>query len=117
MKTQQEQEGKYVRISVSPDRATGWRQEQHGGHRLRWSRLWEIVPALLGFIWLVVAFFPILYMFMTSLRPQVNFFTDVPWLPPSHPTLGNYQYVLQSDFEKNEKILQKSRTLNLRIGS
>ncbi len=98
MKTQQEHRGKYVRISASPDKATGWQQEQHGRHRLRWSRLWEIVPAFLGFIWLVIAFFPILYMFMTSLRPQVDFFTDVPWLPPSHPTLGNYQYVLQSDF-------------------
>jgi raffinose/stachyose/melibiose transport system permease protein len=98
MKTQQEHGRKYVRISASSDKATGWQQEQHGGHRLRWSRLWEIVPAFLGFIWLVIAFSPILYMFMTSLRPQVDFFTDVPWLPPSHPTLGNYQYVLQSDF-------------------
>ena len=98
MKTQQESEGKYMGISVSSDRAAGLQQEHHGRPHFHWSRLWEIVPAFLGFIWLVIAFFPILYMFMTSLRPQVNFFTDVPWLPPSHPTLSNYQYVLQSDF-------------------
>src|SRR5579884_794448 len=56
----------------------------------RWSRLWEAIPAFFGLIWLVIAFFPILYMFMTSLRPQTDFFTDVPWLPPTHPTLANY---------------------------
>ena len=87
-----------MRISVSPDKAASLQQEHHGRQRFHWSRLWELVPALLGFIWLVIAFFPILYMFMTSLRPQADFFTDIPWLPPSHPTLANYQYVLQSDF-------------------
>lgn len=64
----------------------------------RWSRLWEIIPALFGIIWLVIAFFPILYMFMTSLRPQTDFFTDIPWLPPTHPTLANYQNALENDF-------------------
>src|SRR5690349_20062443 len=96
MKTQQEREGEDMHVSVSPD--ARWQKEHHGSPHFHLSRLWEIVPALLGFIWLVIAFFPILYMFMTSLRPQVDFFTDVPWLPPSHPTLANYQYVLQSDF-------------------
>jgi raffinose/stachyose/melibiose transport system permease protein len=98
MKIQQEHEGKYLQISASPDRVAGWQQEDHSRRRFRWSRLWEIVPAFFGFIWLVIALFPILYMFMTSLRPQVDFFTDIPWLPPSHPTLANYRYVLQSDF-------------------
>ena len=64
----------------------------------RWSRLWEIIPALLGITWLVIAFFPILYMFMTSLRPQTDFFTDIPWLPPTHPTTANYQNALENDF-------------------
>src|SRR5437660_8189328 len=63
-----------------------------------WSRLWEIIPALFGIIWLVIAFFPMLYMFMTSLRPQTDFFTDIPWLPPTHPTLANYQNALENDF-------------------
>ncbi|HZU66303.1 MAG TPA: carbohydrate ABC transporter permease [Ktedonobacteraceae bacterium] len=65
---------------------------------LRWSRLWGMIPALLGIAWLVIAFFPILYMFMTSLRPQTDFFTDIPWLPPAHPTLANYQNALENDF-------------------
>jgi raffinose/stachyose/melibiose transport system permease protein len=37
-------------------------------------------------------------MFLTSLRPQSDFFTDIPWLPPSHPTLENYSTVLANDF-------------------
>ena len=81
-------------VSVSSARAD--RREQ--GHAAYWGRLWEIVPAFFGVVWLVIAFFPILYMFMTSLRPQADFFTDVPWLPPTHPTLGNYTNVLQNDF-------------------
>ena len=81
-------------VSVSSARAD--RREQ--GRAAYWGRLWEIVPAFFGVVWLVIAFFPILYMFMTSLRPQADFFTDVPWLPPTHPTLGNYTNVLQNDF-------------------
>lgn len=60
--------------------------------------LWEIIPALLGIGWLIIAFYPILYMFMTSLRPQGAFFTDIPWLPPSQPTTENYQNVLDNGF-------------------
>lgn len=58
----------------------------------------ELVPALLGIIWLVVAFGPILYMLFTSLRPLQDFFTDIPWLPPTQPTLSNYLNVLGNDF-------------------
>jgi raffinose/stachyose/melibiose transport system permease protein len=63
-----------------------------------WSRFGELVPALFGLIWLVIAFYPILFMLMTSLRPLADFFTDIPWLPPTHPTMTNYQNVLQNDF-------------------
>lgn len=69
-----------------------------GKHTFRGRSLWEAVPALFGLIWLVIAFLPILYMVMTSLRPLSAFFTDVPWLPPSRPTLENYQNVLANDF-------------------
>jgi raffinose/stachyose/melibiose transport system permease protein len=69
-----------------------------GKHTFRGRSLWEVVPALFGLIWLVIAFLPVLYMVMTSLRPLSAFFTDVPWLPPSRPTLENYQNVLANDF-------------------
>jgi raffinose/stachyose/melibiose transport system permease protein len=65
---------------------------------LHWGRFSESIPAILGIIWLVIAFYPILFMLMTSLRPLADFFTDIPWLPPSHPTLANYGNVLQANF-------------------
>lgn len=73
-------------------------QREREQHALRGSRTGEIIPALFGIIWLVIAFFPILYMLMTSLRPQTDFFTDIPWLPPAHPTLANYANVLANEF-------------------
>lgn len=73
-------------------------KQQPGRQAFYWSRFGELIPAIFGIIWLVIAFYPILFMLITSLRPLENFFTDVPWLPPSHPTLTNYQNVLQADF-------------------
>lgn len=96
-----EQEGKEtMRASLSPVKATGeqYYEQSPRQRAFHWSRLWGIIPAVLGVVWLIIAFFPILYMFMTSLRPQIDFFTDIPWLPPSHPTLANYQNVLQNNF-------------------
>ncbi len=72
--------------------------QQLGKQTLPWSRWGEMIPALFGIVWLVIAFYPILYMFMTSLRPQAGFFTDVPWLPPAQPTLTNYGNVLENSF-------------------
>lgn len=64
----------------------------------RLGGLWEIVPFVFGLAWFIIAFYPVLYMLMTSLRPLADFFTDVPWLPPSHPTLVNYVDILSNDF-------------------
>jgi len=87
-----------MHVSIPSTKLDNARQHKKHGHTLRWSRLWELVPAFFGLVWLVIAFVPILYMFMTSLRPLTDFFTDVPWLPPSHPTLENYSNVLENDF-------------------
>ena len=74
------------------------RRQQLGKQTLRWSRFGELIPALFGIVWLVIAFYPILFMLMTSLRPLADFFTDIPWLPPTHPTVTNYGNVLAADF-------------------
>jgi raffinose/stachyose/melibiose transport system permease protein len=74
------------------------RKQQLGKQTLRWSRFGELIPALFGIVWLVIAFYPILFMLMTSLRPLADFFTDIPWLPPTHPTVTNYGNVLAADF-------------------
>ncbi|HEY7416751.1 MAG TPA: carbohydrate ABC transporter permease, partial [Ktedonobacteraceae bacterium] len=74
------------------------RQQQHRNKMHRRMGWGEIIPAFLGVIWLVIAIFPVLYMLMSSLRPSADFLTDIPWLPPTHPTLDNYNTVLTNDF-------------------
>ena len=83
--------------STSSIEETAQRQ-QLAERRLLWRRLGEVIPALFGIAWLVIAFYPILYMFMTSLRRQADFFAAIPWLPPAHPTLGNYANVWENNF-------------------
>src|SRR3981081_2423775 len=83
-------------VSTTPIEAA--RRQQLGKQTLRWNRFGELIPALFGIAWLVIAFYPILFMLMTSLRPLADFFTDIPWLPPAHPTMTNYGNVLQADF-------------------
>jgi raffinose/stachyose/melibiose transport system permease protein len=73
--------------------------QQHIENRTpRWRGWGEVIPARLGIAWLVIAFYPILYIVMTSLRSQTGFFAESPWLPPNHPSLTNYQDVLDNDF-------------------
>jgi raffinose/stachyose/melibiose transport system permease protein len=85
-----------MHVSTKPIEAAS--RQQPGKQTLYWGRFRELIPALFGLIWLVIAFYPILFMLMTSLRPLADFFTDVPWLPPTHPTMTNYGNVLQADF-------------------
>jgi raffinose/stachyose/melibiose transport system permease protein len=84
-------------VSTLPEKAIESQQQRGKNVRSR-KGLWEIIPAVLGVIWLVIACYPVLYMFMTSLRPLQDFFTDIPWLPPSQPTLENYINVLTNGF-------------------
>ena len=85
-------------VSTLQEKATD-RQQQYRKPTLQRSNVWwEIIPAVFGVIWLVITIYPVLYMLMTSLRPLTDFFTDIPWLPPSHPTLGNYANVMSNDF-------------------
>jgi raffinose/stachyose/melibiose transport system permease protein len=82
--------------TLTPEKVT--EERQHGKQTPRWRGLGEIIPILFGVIWLILTFYPVLYMLMTSLRPLADFFTDTPWLPPSHPTAENYGSVLSNDF-------------------
>lgn len=72
-------------------------QQQLKRHSAR--RQWrEIIPLVLGVLWFVIAFYPIFYMLITSLRSQAGYFAGNPWLPPLHPTLENYTNVLENGF-------------------
>ncbi|GCE23643.1 carbohydrate ABC transporter permease [Dictyobacter kobayashii] len=84
-------------VDILPEKAAANRQQLKKQTRSA-GNLWEIIPILFGVIWLIISFYPVLYMFMTSLRPLADFFTDTPWLPPTHPTLANYGDILSNDF-------------------
>jgi len=57
------------------------------------------VPAgIAGWAWLAVVLIPIYYAIITSLKDQQGYFTSNPLLPPSAPTLANYQLVLENNF-------------------
>src|SRR3712207_5510058 len=56
------------------------------------------LAALLGVVWLVIALYPVYYMFITTLRSRAEFLEASPWLPPLTPTLENYISVLTGGF-------------------
>lgn len=56
------------------------------------------IAAILGVVWLVISFYPVLYMVFTSLKSQNGYLSGSPWLPPKHPTLASYKDVLNNDF-------------------
>jgi raffinose/stachyose/melibiose transport system permease protein len=84
-------------VSTLSEKAVERQQQQRRPtpQRRGWG---EIIPAILGIVWFLIAFYPVLYMFLTSLTPLTDYFTNVPWAPPAHPTLDNYGTVLQNDF-------------------
>jgi raffinose/stachyose/melibiose transport system permease protein len=84
-----------MHISTSMDMT---KHHQPKAHTFRLSKLWGIIPVIFGIGWLIIGFYPILYMLMTSLRTQAGFFSGSLWLPPSNPSLSNYQYVLDNGF-------------------
>lgn len=67
--------------------------------RSKRSPIWkEALPFTFGVIWLLISFYPILYMFISSLRTRQDFFQGANWYPPVHPTLQNYLDVFTNDF-------------------
>src|SRR5258708_14243805 len=60
---------------------------------ITWSQVGRVIPPALGVIWLVIGFYPVLFILLTRLRSQAGFFSDSPWLPPSQPTFSNYTNV------------------------
>lgn len=54
------------------------------------------VPFALGLVWLVIAFFPVYYVVITSFRSQQGFLSGVPWLPPTEPTEQSYVTIWNS---------------------
>jgi raffinose/stachyose/melibiose transport system permease protein len=53
---------------------------------------------LAGWFWLVVVVIPIYWTLITSFKDRATYYTSNPLVPPSDPTLANYQFVIESDF-------------------
>jgi raffinose/stachyose/melibiose transport system permease protein len=58
----------------------------------------NVLGALGAWIWLAVIIVPIYYIFVTSLRPQADYFAENPLSWPSNATLDAYVRVLENDF-------------------
>jgi raffinose/stachyose/melibiose transport system permease protein len=52
----------------------------------------------LGWLWLAIVLIPIYWMIITSFKAQTNYFDSNPMVPPTAPTMENYQLVVESDF-------------------
>lgn len=58
----------------------------------------NVLGAVGAWVWLAVIILPIYYIFVTSLRPQADYYTENPLSWPSNATLDAYVRVLENDF-------------------
>ncbi|WP_199043228.1 carbohydrate ABC transporter permease [Glycomyces salinus] len=58
----------------------------------------NILGAIGGWLWLAVIILPIYYIFITSLRPREDYYSENPLSWPSNATLDAYVRVLENDF-------------------
>ncbi|HMR48438.1 MAG TPA: carbohydrate ABC transporter permease [Arachnia sp.] len=58
----------------------------------------NVLGGLGGFLWLGIIILPIYFIFVTSLRPRTDYFTENPLAFPRNPTLDAYRQVLENDF-------------------
>ncbi|WP_433496374.1 carbohydrate ABC transporter permease [Sphaerimonospora sp. CA-214678] len=72
-------------------------QPAPGPHRAR-GELPNWPGGLAGWLWLAVVIVPIYWIVITSFKSQGNYYATNPMVPPTEPTLANYQLVVESDF-------------------
>ncbi|MFL6119344.1 carbohydrate ABC transporter permease [Actinophytocola sp.] len=68
------------------------RRDNPGNQRRNW------LGGLAGWVWLAIVVVPLYWVLITSFKVQSNYYTSNPMVPPGHPTLGAYQFVLESGF-------------------
>jgi raffinose/stachyose/melibiose transport system permease protein len=56
------------------------------------------VAGAVSWIWLAIVIVPIYWIIITSFKLQSDYYAENPLLPPSSPTLANYQLVIEADF-------------------
>ncbi|WP_371782794.1 carbohydrate ABC transporter permease [Streptosporangium subroseum] len=83
-------------------RAETLESEPHGHRRKRRRRPGSDGPNWLGgavsWLWLAIVIVPIYWIVITSFKAQSSYYATNPLLPPTEPTLANYQMVVESDF-------------------
>ncbi|MBX6353467.1 MAG: carbohydrate ABC transporter permease, partial [Thermoflavifilum sp.] len=62
------------------------------------EKVWRWVGIVAGVVWLAIAFYPILYILLTSIRSQQGFLMGNPWIPTQTPTFENYGTVWNAGF-------------------
>jgi raffinose/stachyose/melibiose transport system permease protein len=70
-----------------------WRARPRTGRR-NW------IGGAAGWLWLVIVILPIYWILITSLKSQSNYYATNPMVPPSQPTLANYNLVIAADFAR-----------------
>ncbi|HEU5130437.1 MAG TPA: carbohydrate ABC transporter permease [Glycomyces sp.] len=58
----------------------------------------NVLGAIGAWLWLAIIILPIYYIFVTSLRPQADYYAENPLSWPSNATLDAYVRVLENDF-------------------
>ncbi|QGN31595.1 carbohydrate ABC transporter permease [Microlunatus sp. Gsoil 973] len=89
------------RLGARPARRTGPASERP-----------NYVAGVLSIAWLIIIAVPIYMMVKYSLQSQQDYLNGNPLAPPTHPSLGNYAYVLQHGF-----VLYGLNTAIVMIGS
>ncbi|WP_433443900.1 carbohydrate ABC transporter permease [Nonomuraea sp. CA-141351] len=56
------------------------------------------VAGTVSWIWLAIVIVPIYWILITSFKLQSNYYSENPLVPPSEPTLANYQMVIEAGF-------------------
>lgn len=77
-------------------RKTVRRERRHRPGPTARRRNWP--GGLAGWLWLAVVVVPLYWILITSLKAQSNYYASNPLVPPSDPTLANYELVIESDF-------------------
>jgi raffinose/stachyose/melibiose transport system permease protein len=64
--------------------------------RMAGGRNW--LGGAFAWVWLLIVMLPVYWIVITSIKTQANYFVINPLVPPTDPTLDNYQLVLESGF-------------------
>ncbi|TMR21865.1 carbohydrate ABC transporter permease [Nonomuraea turkmeniaca] len=72
---------------------------EHAGPGLKGvTRRPNWVAGTVSWIWLAIVIVPIYWIIITSFKLQSNYYIENPLVPPSNPTLANYQMVIEAGF-------------------